>query len=965
MNSNVGHTLQKMIHNCPVAVTTNLNTTSVVTNGGNVYQAGLTGDQIQPHFNEIFASENMVGRIIDAEATDNGLYLLSKNGSVYEYVRGDDCNQHIREVYSPAACGGDKAKKIASGNSHVLILTEGNKVFGAGKNNEYQLVPQGQNRYDTAVEVIVTDTNLHDNNCCEAFTGVLSELNTPVIPKNGGIKSNVECIKDTKCDVLLGYLDVTGVTICPPNVLGTLGIPVYGDIQYVGILCVDCHGCVSGSLTYTITRIYIKCGCFMSRHIAQAENECIVKEFNTSNSHELVLFESSKTCPKSSPCAQQTVAPITGVVQINGKCGGCVDVDLDLTSSNIVLPTVVYDPESRTFVLTIDECQSTLSALCNVVFVGLETASVVSLVSYMQVPLNDCCPPESCSKDLVLPQPCWTNIYAGGDISVLVDSCNRLYLFGSLYEIRSNRDLLKKSCLEELLGKTNASISLPASQLNCDGREPNYNNCNCTKCKDTKFKIDLEKFGIHLSFPNDQSSCNNLNVCEFLSQLKRCNETRVCEPTCHPCDGYIYLNILGDSGCNCGAPSACGIGSVTLYNKKSVCKLVSQGRADCVNVNVDLHSTVEYDLNKYCIDATDVSLDKLVKLDFCHNGANVNIYLDIDQPGGLKFTSNGKKYNVEFPVNASSDNHQFILNYGSILDPVELTNLKYALSLDCYFPCPKFKNPFDTKITGTYLRGGDHVKFVSGNPKNVRQAITPDVATVFRLNRRIVDVAVGNNSLTVLVNGLGCPNELFAIGNNCHGELGLGTYETVVCWKQLNRCIFDCQVSAIYAARNVTFYITQSYHVYASGQWKDFVNSNQPEPVNSICQSWKINHMSLSRNHIVLLGSDGCVFGIGENNMGELGLKHVNCVPTPTPLAFFNKLNSGAVNQIRNSFDCGFGPKFNAFNPCGNVGPCNTPCNAPCNAPCDNKPCNGPYNGKGNRRYGGYNPNNRLGINNY
>ena len=112
-----------------------------------------------------------------------------------------------------------------------------------------------------------------------------------------------------------------------------------------------------------------------------------------------------------------------------------------------------------------------------------------------------------------LPQPCWTNIYAGFDTSVFVDNCNRLYVLGSIYNIRSNKDLLQKSCLEELLNKTNASISFPADQLNCAGNTTvRNNNCKCQKCQDKTFKTDLTKFGIHLNFPNS-TECGSPNEC--------------------------------------------------------------------------------------------------------------------------------------------------------------------------------------------------------------------------------------------------------------------------------------------------------------------------------------------------------------------------------------------------------------------------------------------------------------------
>ena len=926
MLSNVGHTIQKMINNTPVAITANDSTTAVATNGGNVYQAGFIANGIRNSFHEIAASGN-VGHIIDAEATEDSLYLLNAAGSVFQYdYNACDC-PIIREVYSPAACGGDKAIKIDTGRAHVLILTENNKVWGAGNNEEYQLVPQGQCRYDTAVEVIVTDTNLHDNDCCNAFTGTYNELESPVIPSCQEECNKIACVKKNLCDKLLGYVNVCQAILTPPGCPGILSIPVYGDLNYVGFLCIDQNGCASGSVTYSITRLYIKCGCFLAKFTTNDSCGCHIREFNVSSTTELLLFEADLCQSAKTDLCGSITSPITGTAQINGKCGTCVVANIDLPH-DFCLPEVAFDFDCKTILLEFKKCRSSLTALCDSTFCGLSCEHNVDIDLDFDVPLKCCEPFQKTKQEVQLPQPCWAGIYAGFDISVLVDSCNRIYVFGSLYKVRSNKDLLKRSCLEELLNKTNASISFPADQLNCGNHSVRNNVCGCNACKDKQFKTDLSKFGISLNFPQGHDECDkNMNVCDFLQSLKRCNESTGCGPTCEPCDGYIYLNVSGNCGCPCGAPVSNPIGSITLFNKRSICKLVSQGCPDLVKVDTDLNTIVEFDLNKYCIDTTDISLDKIVKLNFCNDGPNVNLYIDIDQPGGIKFIADGKKCNVEFTVSASTENHQFLLNFGSILDPVELTNLKYALSLDCFFPCPRFKNPFDTKITNTYIRGGDHIKFVTTNPKNIRQAVTPDIPTVFRLNRRVLDVAVGNNNLTVLVGGLACPNEIFAIGSNCYGELGLGTNESIVCWRQLNRCIFDCQVVRVFAGNHVTFYATQSNHIYGAGQWKCLVNSNSPVIVKSICQSWKIKQMAITKTHIVMLGSDGCIFGVGDNSLGELGLCHTDCVKKPVPLVFFYRLNNKAAEQLKYGLSC----------PIRHGGPDN--CWKPKKQGCPNDPC--------------------------
>ena len=937
MLSNVGHTIQKMINNTPVAITVNETTSAVVTNGGNVYQTGFIGSRIQYSFHEIFANENIVGRVVDAQATDDRIYFLNAGGAVFEYdYNGGDCSPIVREVYSPVACGlGDKAIKIDAGRSHVLILTQNHRVWGAGNNEQYQLVPQGQCRYDTAVELIVTDTNLHDNNCCNTFTGIFNELECPVIPTCEKECNNISCVKNSLCDVPLGYLNISCAVVTPPGCHGTLSIPIYGDLSYVGFLCIDKKGCAAGTITYSISRLYIKCGCLVAKFTHNDNCGCHVRDINISSTTEIIIFESDACQASKTDTCSQSVAPITGTTQINGKCGSCVVVNIDLPHG-LQIPGAAFDFECKTILLELRRCRSSLAVLCEGAFCGLKEDHCVDVDLDFEVPLKCCEPHKPAKTEVQLPQPCWTAIYAGHDQSVLVDNCNRLYVLGSLHNIRSNKDLLNKSCLEELLNKTSASISFPADQLNCGKKSIKVDNCKCPKCKDKPFTTDLNKFGIHLNFPNkceDECSDKHMNVCEFLKSLKSCNEQASCDPTCKPCDGYIYLNIAGDCGCPCGAPSASDIGSITLFNKKSICKLVSQGCPDLVCIPAEPTTIVEFDLNKYCIDTTDIGLEKIVKLDFCVEGPNVNVYLDVDVPGGIKFTDHGKKCNVEFTVSASTQSHQFILNFGSILDPVELTNLKYALSLDCYYPCPKFKNPFDTKITNTYLKGGDHVRFVSTNPKNIRQAITADIPTVFRLNRRILDVGVGFNNLTVLVGGLACPNEIFVLGNNCHGELGIGGNETILCWRQINRCLFDCQVNAVFSGRYVTFYITQSNKVYATGQWKCFVNSTSPEVVQAICQGWKIKEIATSKNHILFLGSDGCIFGLGDNSLGELGLCHLDCVSKPTPLAFFYKLNNYVAKQLSDSLSHPMEKKK-----CGNNNPCNFDKPSKCNI-CRIDPC--------------------------
>jgi hypothetical protein len=879
MLSNPGH-IQK-IGNTPHGIAVSEKLSAVVTNGGSVFQAGLIGDRIQCTFQEVRDGQDIVGHVVDTEVTDVSTYLLSAQGSVYEYKHSSpDCTS-VREVYAPVACGGDRAIRIKGGRGHVLILTEHKKVWGVGDNSQYQLVPQGQARYDVATRIIVTDTNLHDNTSCSAFTGTYTSLKTPVIPSTS-TACDTSCITKSVKGELLGYINIQPATVTPPGVSGILSVPVYGDVNYFGVLCVSSCGNVSGTLNYSISRLAIRCGAFTSKFTTTDEAGCHVREFSTSSTNEIVLFQSSPCqSAATNTCATARIAPIEGTTQLHGSCGSCVVVNLALPLG-FVLPTAAYDADCRTIVLQLADVRTSLTALCDTAFTDLATAHTVTIALDIDVPLDCRTARHSTGTTVELPQPCWTNIFAGGDNSVLVDDCNRLYVFGSLHRVRNNRDLLRSSCLEELLSHTNASISLPACQINCSGnRTARAADCPCNDCKDKPFKTDLSKVGIHLNLPAP-SECGGMNVCQFLGQLQKCNEEISCSPTCTPCDGYVYLNIIDDQPCPAGAPAVESIGSVTVFNKRSICKLDSQGKPDLVCIAGDVSTVLEYDLNRYCIDADSLPLEKIVRIQFCSGGANVNIYVDIDQPGGIKFTANHRKYSVEFTANASNSSHEFVLNHGPVLDTLELTNLKYALSVDAFYPCPEFKNPLNSRLTLTYLRGGDHVRFVSTNPKNIRQAITADVPTVFRLGRRVLDVAVGGDNLSVLAGSLACPNEIFVIGTNCYGELGLGNNESTVCWKQLNRCQFDCQVTGLFAGGRVTFYRTQSGKIYGAGQWGCIVNSTKPCIVKSICESWRIHYIAISRTHILLLGADGRLFGVGANNIGQLGLGNTDLVRKPT-----------------------------------------------------------------------------------
>lgn len=901
MSSSAGHAMQKMISNIPIGVTVNDTGSVVVTQGGEVYQAGLIANHVQDNFKEIVASSSLVGTVVQAEAASDRYYLLNSDGSVFEhlYNSGSGTCPVTREIYSPTICNGDKAKRISAGSNHVLILTEKNKVWGAGDNGEYQLVPQGQCRYDTAVEVLVTDSVMHDNNSSDKFVGSVRTLDTPVIPNPSQPSCNaVSCLRNTFVDAPMGTVTVSGRYTAPLGVAvsGSFELPVRGSGNFVGFVCVDSSSTAAGNLTYNIDSLVVKGGCFSSVFTPDVGEPITV---SVSLSNDLVLVSNIQP-------------PFTTTVPISGPCGSTL---------SIVVPNAInvdsFTPTAGGIGLLITEADNGTEAILNglqggvVDFDSTILAPIAGTVDVvLAVPLTCCARPSSSVVAPELPQPCWVSVHAGFNVSVLVDSCHRMYVLGSLHRVRNNEDLLKRGGLEDLLRTTPATITLPADQLNCGvGARSN----NCGSSTGGQFKMDYSKIGVQLNFANgyvtDDDACGNTvmrvttngtSVCDFLSQLRQVNEAPVCDNTCEPCDSYIYLNVAGDD--ECGQDDAVPLTSVVLHNRKSISKIVSQGSPDAVTVPVTFSSVVEFDLNKYCIDGTDYGLDKTITLDFSvDGGATVNLYLDIDTPGGVQFVT-GSKCNVDFTVDANEAGRQLLLNYGSILDPVELTNLKSVLVSESIYPSPLFKNPFNTRVFNTYLKGGDKVKFIEkGTSSVIRHALTADLPSVFRLNRKVIDVAVGLNSLSVLVGNNACPSELYAIGNNCNGQLGIGSYASTLVWKNLNRCLFGGLVSSIHAGRSVTMYVTQSGHVYASGHYKNLVNSSLPQVIKSVNPCWKISDIDVSDSHVMMLSSDGCLFGLGDNNLGQLGICQCNCVSRPTAINFFVRMGQCAARQLASS----------------------------------------------------------------
>ena len=322
MLSNVGHTIQKLINNTPVSVSADNSTSAIVTAGGSVYQAGLIADKIQASFENIRDNVSVLGSIVKTDTSDDGtLYLLNSAGSVFAYEFNDfSCSPVVRDIYIPESCRGirDRAVDIQAGADHIVILTEGGKVYGSGDNTEYQIIPQGQCNYRTAVQMFVTDTLMHNNKDCDSLTGHLNFATSPVYPDCNGSVCKPSCISGTLTDVTIGQLNVWRSSGDTTN---GYGVPLNATLNYVGFVCCGSgqnSGNFTGSLTVTITSLTVDAGTYYAPNIIPfgqgiLHNGSVAGAVVVPTTIDVTdLFTSSQT------------------LAISGSCGSSLSITLDI-----------------------------------------------------------------------------------------------------------------------------------------------------------------------------------------------------------------------------------------------------------------------------------------------------------------------------------------------------------------------------------------------------------------------------------------------------------------------------------------------------------------------------------------------------------------------------------------------------------------------------------------------------------
>lgn len=891
MSLNVGHTIQKFFNNASVGVAVNDETTTLLHKSGSVSQAGLINSSVQSCFKDAGLNDNLVGKIVDAKATKDRVYLLNDTGSVFEYnYNSGHCNG-VREIYSPESCDGDVASKIVTGDAHVVILTKKGDVYGAGDNTHYQYLPQGSPRYETAQRIVVKD-KIEVNN--------FSSSNSSVSPFFGRYveAKSVEAPACTQVMCFSGsFTQVSNITVAG---------------NYVSNIIPSASQSAIVTAVTTVTVPVFAVGCIYGNSFNGVAN---VGNYTISSSNVTGTYLSPNlpnfTTDVASiyPSAPLNTAPLVAVnglpVTISGDVA-CINVSSILSALGLSGIFATDGQAGDYFDVTFHSDTINTS---NWIHGGSGFADTVTLVSspYDFTLCGTVCNGSKQECDEIVNQPCWAQIYAGGNNSILVDDCNRIYVFGDLNTVRNNGDLVRKSCLEDLLNNTQSTISFPADQLNCS----NSPRDGCTPGKNS-FKTDLSKFGIQVSFIPSVSAelvnnglnsdvsyltpTYNGNVCDFLSKLRECNENPQCEATCEPCDNNIYINV-GTDDCTCSNDSSTAKYAYRFHNRKSVCRTLALGRQDVQKVTVSCLTDLffEVNLNEWCVDGSDYPLCKTLIVAECgHVDSDcsiIDIYLDIDKaPLGVVFTTTDPtkvaevNFNPNLICNSITDScsspsgvasKKFIINYGDAFDSGELANLSLAFKVPVA-GCDVNARP---QIVSTYVKGGDHISIETTGCKTYNgHMATYDVPTVFNFRRRIVDCAVAGNSVSVLTGNLNCPNEVYALGVNCHGQLGINSFANTLVWQKVNRCIVDSPISRLFAYKTATFYVTRSGSVLASGKWHSLVNSYYPTKVK-LCGGWKVKKIAAAANHIVFQTIDDCIHGYGSNELGQLGLyrSSLNC----------------------------------------------------------------------------------------
>ena len=134
-------------------------------------------------------------------------------------------------------------------------------------------------------------------------------------------------------------------------------------------------------------------------------------------------------------------------------------------------------------------------------------------------------------------------------------------------------------------------------------------------------------------------------------------------------------------------------------------------------------------------------------------------------------------------------------------------------------------------------------------------------------------------------------------GDNQYGQLGQGHRMDVKSAQILSK--FKNKIKSIYSSGNMNLFLTKKNDLYI---WYISENLNLIKPtLINIDKKIKIESISTGNNFSILLSSNGICFGLGSNEIGELGMENVKFCNTPQEISNLTLFNE-RIRQIR----CGF-----------------------------------------------------------
>ncbi len=850
-----------------ISISGNDDTTVILTNNGEIYSAGMVNHKVQPSFQLQTLTSYLTSPIIDVVQTQNNTFVLTQDGSVYEF------NGTVKEIYLPSSNNNDPIVSISAGTNHIIMLSKNNLAYGFGDNSKYQLVPSGECYYNHAIQIELNEyINITNMNCpddCYVNNGALINSSNVISP----VSCNVEC--DTVCGTtctgviasLTGNATITvpvsislpnsfqGPIVCQSFEMDVSAIPLTTTISK------DCNNVVNYTIYYSLSNVVIP-----------PTNIMYAVESNNGFTCNTITTNTVVNCsidPNEQQIKNNTLMTISGNVVVPNQCGQI------MIEANIQIPLcgtiLVYEDESQ-------------SITASAQFPNDPETLTVTISGVLCIN----CPP--CNQPVQQPkvkQPNIVKIDAGGYNTVLVDDKNRIYTMGDISSVRQNKNLVN-NCLSNLLANTYGTIKAPANQI-CQS--------NCSNGT-----MDLSKFNVELSlFPNvdvnQQYNTNpqpSINVCDFLTKLKDCNTNNCCTDICKSCDNTIYIR---NNRTNCLILSSRkavlkGLSYLKSINCNSTCiiddlaTLLSSNKASCVSNTVSLDMStdrIQIDQNEYFINGVSYPTDMFLILCNIVNPQAVRtgydlMYIDVEKgPQAIQFITTATCFNIVYssPTYSSPNSNcsypqisVYSMIFGDVLPPVERNNYRSILANYGFRHSYNYKNPITNKLYGSYLQGGDYIDMVSVDNMLM---VTYDVPTVYTLNKRILDISVSNNSLYVVASTMiSCPNDVFVLGNNCLGQLGLCNNFNTLCFKKINNCKTDSQIVKVFAGENAVAVITFNGFVYMAGILDGVINSTCLTYYECGCKT-KPTKIVLTKYNMIQLTTTKSVYGVGLNQLGQLG----------------------------------------------------------------------------------------------